>query len=413
MFNPVRSRFALAVGVLCAMSAMSAVAGPSVEESLALRMSKGIRDRMFWNLQVVTARTKTKSEEPRDITGGVVKIKDLEDMVQDYENRYGFGQVDPFDPSTSYEDAVGAFKADGYRLAVDALGSAILTDNPGQFSSVDEAYLATPKGILARSGNPSATLALSVGYYFDEERRWSAEALVLGVPLRVSVYGDGVKSTGGVGTTPIGSAPNSLSGKEILTTKMLPPIVRFGYHFGDRTWLVRPYAGVAGMYAMFFDTKATPFFQDYQGGKTTVKLKNALGVGPVIGLNTANVGDSGWNIGFSIGKIRLKTEATLVTRDTIITSQSDVTNDYAGQVVNAIKVVGEVNSVDNARAIEDNFPGRSVYPEGFTTELLRDLARFKKEANGEGDGKTLGTFVRKQRSTLDNTIFMLSVGRSF
>ena len=412
MFNPVRSRFALAVGVLCAMSAMSAVAGPSVEDSLALSMSKGIRDRMFWNLQVVTARTKTKSEEPRDITpGGVVKIADLKAMATWYEDRYGFDQVDP--ATATYEDAVGYYKYPGYKLAAESLGGAILADNPGQFASDDEAYLATPKGILARSGNPSATLALSVGYYFDEERRWFAEAVVLGVPLRVSVYGDGVKSTGGVGTTPIGSAPNTLSGKEILTTKMLPPIVRFGYQFGDRTWSVRPYAGVAGMYAMFFDTKATPFFQDYQGGKTTVNLKNALGVGPVLGLNTENVGDTGWNIGFSIGMIRLKTEATLVTRGTTITSKTDVTNDYGGNVVNAIKVIGEQDIVADARAIQDYFPGQSVYPEGFTTELLRDLARYKKEVNGQGDGATLGTFVRKQRSTLDNTIFMLSVGRSF
>ena len=49
--------------------------------------------------------------------------------------------------------------------------------------------------------------------------------------------------------------------------------------------------------------------------------------------------------------------------------------------------------------------------DGFTTEMMKDLAAYKKAKQG-GDG-TLGTFVRKQRSTLDNTILMLSVGKSF
>ncbi len=65
MFNPVRSRFSLAVGALLAMAAMPAAAGPSLEDTLALSMSKGLRDRMFWNLSVVSTKTKTKSEQPQ------------------------------------------------------------------------------------------------------------------------------------------------------------------------------------------------------------------------------------------------------------------------------------------------------------------------------------------------------------
>ncbi len=43
----------------------------------------------------------------------------------------------------------------------------------------------------------------------------------------------------------------------------------------------------------------------------------------------------------------------------------------------------------------------------------KDLAAYKATPAGGGGDGTLGTFVRKQRSTLDNTIFMLSVGKSF
>lgn len=55
--------------------------------------------------------------------------------------------------------------------------------------------------------------------------------------------------------------------------------------------------------------------------------------------------------------------------------------------------------------------GVVAFPDGFTTELIKDLAAFRQTTQG-GDG-TLGTFVRKQRSTLDNTILMLSIGKSF
>ena len=80
MFNPVRSRFSLAVGALFAVAAMPATAGASLEDNLALSMSKGLRDRMFWNLSVVSTKTKTKSEQPRDLTPQIVSIADLTAM---------------------------------------------------------------------------------------------------------------------------------------------------------------------------------------------------------------------------------------------------------------------------------------------------------------------------------------------
>ncbi|MFY9812340.1 OmpW/AlkL family protein [Aquabacterium sp.] len=404
MFNPVRSRFSLAVGALLAMAAMPAAAGPSLEDTLALSMSKGLRDRMFWNLSVVSTKTKTKSEEPRDqFEGGVVSIADLVAM----RNAMAAGQAD-LDPNSDLYKINAAKLANVYSYgvgnaisALDLLEASLVADygfTPRSGTTPGNAYIGTPKGILAKAGDPSATVALSVGYYLDDGQHWAVEALVLGAPLRAKVYGAGTNDRG---------EPNQLVGKELINTKMLPPLAKFGYYFGDRSWPVRPYLGVAAMYAIFFDTKATDFFNEYQGGKTSVSIKNSFGVGPFVGLESG-ASDSGWRVGFSVGRIKLKTEATLVTRNTLILSGADVLKDYGTNTVNAINI-GEdtLGPFGNTLAAGS---GVVPFPNGLTTELMKDLAAYKQTQGGDG---SLGTFVRKQKTELSNTIFMLNVGRSF
>ncbi|MDX9842851.1 MAG: OmpW family outer membrane protein [Aquabacterium sp.] len=408
MFNPVRSRFSLAVGVLLAVAAMPTAAGPSLEDTLALSMSKGLRDRMFWNLSVVSTKTKTKSEEPRDMfQGGVVSIADLEAMRKDLAVSVGgnpsTGSLASVNPATlSAADKIKYWKAQAYGNTDTPFGAAGVTGiwaldlslNKAYGYPTDQGYLGTPKGILAKAGDPSATAALSVGYYLNDDQNWAVEALVLGAPLRAKVYGAGVNEVG---------ADNQLVGKELINTKMLPPMVKLGYYFGGRNWVVRPYLGVAAMYAIFFDTKTTGYFDDYQGGKTSVSIKNSFGVGPFVGLESGSVG-SGWRVGFSVGKIKLKTEATLVTRNTMIRTGSAVLSDYNQDIQNAVDIGEDAARVANLNA------GFTVFQNGFTTELIKDLAAYKKTQGGDG---SLGTFVRKQKTELSNTIFMLNVGRSF
>ena len=235
---------------------------------------------------------------------------------------------------------------------------------------------------------------------------------MLGAPLRATIYGAGTNDQG---------EANQLAGKEIIQTKLLPPIAKLGYYFGDKSWWVRPYVGVGAMYTIFFDTKTTPFFDQYQGGKTTISLKNAFGVGPFVGLQS-DVAQSGWNIGLSVGRIKFKTEATLVTRNTIFKTGDPALSDYKQTTRDAIEQAERLLNTANSAAANANsvrttpFSSTSynIAPEGFTTELMKDLAAYKQDARSgkNGDG-SLGTFVRKQNTTLDNTIFMLSVGRSF
>ena len=455
MFNPVRSRFSVAVGALLVMTALPAAAGPSIEDSLALSMSKGIRDRMFWNLSVVSTKTKTESEQPRDMTPEIVSIADLTAMrnqkATDLYNRLqAAGQLTTvssaqffaaLNSSTSLssatnptmvsirnalqteQDLVDLVKIRYYgtptslglsanKLLDAALSAPVDPSDPtvdGYGFESGAGYLTTPQGIRAKSGNPSETLALSVGYFLNDDQNWAVEALVLGAPLRATVYGAGTNDRGD---------PNQLVGQSIINTKMLPPMAKFGYYFGNKNWVVRPYVGIAAMYAIFFDTKTTSYFDEYQGGKTSISLKNAFGVGPFIGLQS-DVAKSGWQVGVSIGKIKIKTEATLVTRGTMFKTGDLALTDYKQTTADAIDQAesllttanNNATNANNARATPFASTTYNIAPGGMTTELMKDLAAYKQVAQG-GDG-TLGTFVRKQRSTLDNTIFMLSVGKSF
>lgn len=452
MFNPVRSRFSLAVGALFAVAALPASAGPSLEDSLALSMSKGVRDRMFWNLQAVTAKTKTKSEAPRDLTPQIVSIADLTAMRNQlgkdlFQRLQGAGQLagmtetdffaavnsgtplqttnlalpeaslikDIRDALQTEQDVVDLVKVRFYGepdpsdiRAIPLLDRALQADYG---FAAGEGYLTTPQGIRAKSGDPSATVAMSVGYYLNDSHNWAVEALVLGAPVRVAISGAGKNETGG---------DNGLTGVEIIKTKMLPPIVKFGYYFGDRSWILRPYVGVGAMYNIFFDTKATAAFNQYNGGETTVSIKNKLAFGPFLGLESGDM--SGWRVGISVGRVKFSTEATLVTRGTIfktgdraLLDYKETTNSETGAIAAAEETVilqGDIalNAINNRLGGKFDLPD-SFAPSGLTTELMKDLAAYKKSyQNGDG---TLGTFVRKQRSTLDNTLFMLSVGKSF
>lgn len=385
-----RATSRVSVCALLVAASLPSVAGSSADGGLQLNMSSAVRSRMFWSLQAISTKTTTKSEGPRDITGPVVSLRDL-GSAADYQNYldgapvssnsmlgYLSGQIDAIIAAGGGGPVSGASLAKVLALdaKINAYGSQVI---PGLTAAIQGDYangnanindgLGSPKGILAKAGDPSSTVALSLGYYLDDANKWAVEALVLGAPVRATVYGAGTRAGG--------TSPLSLDGQALIQTKMIPPIVKFGYNFGSRDWLVRPYAGVAAMYAVFFDSKTTNFFNDYQGGKTSVSIKNALGIGPMLGLSAGDQNDSGWQFGVSIGKIRLKTEATLVTRNTMITSDSLVSSDYGAQTVNAIKVIGEQNAKSSAQlnlsvALADNgLPANAatVFDKGLTTEL--------------------------------------------
>lgn len=372
------------LGVLVAISA-AALLLPTAQaqdsrDSIFSRVEPSLRDRAFMRLNYIVANVKTSASDARDVTGPALARGDVRKYLG---------------PGTQYAADYAALKTPYTGLSISAsIGTQYIDGILNDAMTVDADHgceavrngLGTPCGIKARSGAMVGTPAISVGYFLSDDYTWFVEAFVLAAPLKVSVYGDG---------------NNGLNGKEIIKLKMLPPVAILGRYFGDAQARVRPFLGFGGSYAIFFDTKATGALNTYQGGvtagDTSVALKNAMGFGPFAGVKMQL--DDDWHVNFSIGKLRYKTEATLITRNTTITANSEVLKAYGPAVQGAIDAGESLN-------VRDRATGADV---STTTALMCMLAKYR---DGR-DGCNLGTYVRKQSTVLDNTMFMLSVGRRF
>lgn len=345
-----------------------------------------VRDRLFMRLGYTTTLMKTKSEEAKDITGDAVSLAQLKAAgqlgaaISQECDANGFlgGPVYTAEDCLKYADGYGGLP--GFIYTDAGLGLLITELERRGMSG-----LGTPPGIKAKVQSSAGTPTLSVGFWLDEDRHWLLEGFVLAQPLKVKIYGDGVRENG---------TPNTLNGKHIATTKILPPLVIGSYNFGDKRSVVRPYVGLGAMYAVFFGAKTTSFFDTYQGGHTTISTKNTFGAGPFVGLQSAL--DDDWHVNLSVGQIGLRSTSRLVTSNTKITSESQVLNDFPTEITRLITVVGEGAW---------NTP-RADSPNQFTTAVMGLVARNK----GRSD---LGTFVREQKMKITSTIVTLSVGRSF
>lgn len=343
----------------CAL-ATAALSGGALAQSVAnsifpTNTPSGLRDRMFMRIDFIRANVKTTAEPVRDVTGPVLARGDIA--------RLGSSSLIPAGRRNSYtnfisqplEEGISADVANGYSCLANGLG--------------------TPCGTRARAQSMIGTPAISVGYYLNDDQSWAVEGFVMAKPLDVTIRGDG---------------PSQLNGKDLIKLKMLPPIVKLGHYFGERGDAIRPYAGVLGSYAIFYDIKATSALNNYVGGSnpndTTVGVKNTLGFGWMLGAR-ADVSDL-WHFNFGIGKLRYKTEATIVTHNTTIRSGAAVLQDYGPSTYKAIL------------AAEGTIP---------TTQIMCDLALVK---NGN-NSCNLGSYTRKTSTVLDNTLFVISAGRSF
>jgi len=388
-------------GAMCklAIAAAATAAMPGAMASdrldgLFSSIQPALRDRAFMRLNYVHANVKTTSGDAYDVTGPVVGASDIitylsSNATTPYVSMFNTANGAVVDPNF-YNFASGAltgnfgfFQGPLNALAVDAVSQNCPQLRQG---------LGTPCGIKARSDASIGTPALSVGYFLDAQKQWVIEAFLLAAPLKATVYGDG---------------RGSLNGKEIIDLKLLPPTVTVGHYFGSEKSRLRPYAGIGASYAIFFDVRATSTLNSYQGGDTDISVKNAFGVGPFVGL-MGQINDD-WHISLNVGKLRYKTEATLVTRNTRITKESAVTNDYGPQVdiaIDSLESLGGRPATVGASPPDGYVPGQSIAP---LTALMCDLAKAKYGNNNCSHG----TFVRKQSTKLDNTLFMLSIGRRF
>lgn len=335
-------------------------------------LSGAERNRMFMRLGYTHAFNKSKSGDVYDVTGPVATRAEINAAFNTLKAISSTS--DPlFNGEVGFDDL--AHSSNQYLLAQTGVMSYLNSNNV--------VAIGTPVGIKANVAD-AGTPTLSLGYWLDAGYKWTIEAFLLAVPLNVSAYGEG--------TNPRGK-PNGVSGKEVITTKMLPPLGIVSYNFGGKDSLVRPYIGLGATYAVFFDTKATQAFERYAGGSTTVSLKNAFAIGPFAGIQT-RLSDN-WHLNLSVGQLKLKTTATMSTANTSIRSGDAVLYDYDPGLTAALTVTGE--------GAWDGSPDK-----GMTTAVMETIAKAR-----TGNSNSLGTFVRKQDQSITTTILTVSVGYNF
>lgn len=374
-----RTSFALALAAAMALPA-APVQAQQQADTIFSKVTPSFRERAFMRINYVNAKVKTTSGDAYDVTGPVVGKSDIRNFL-------GTG--------SSYTSGYrGRTRQSDYDAVAGNLERATTQDADAGCEAVRNG-LGTPCGIRARGSNTVGTMALSLGYYLDDEMSWVVEAYVLAAPLKVAAYGDGVAS-------------RSLNGQNVINLKMLPPTAVLGKYFGSDKDSFRPFVGLGASYAFFYDAKATDSFNTFVGGSnpgdTTVKVKNALGVGPFVGFQAKM--DETWHLGLNVGKLRYKTDATLTTRNTMISKDSAVLTAFGPSVQGAVDGADIIGS--NIRNVPQNaIQGVSI--------VMCDLANAKAglTTGNTNCSNNFGTFVRKAPVVFDNTLFMLSLGRSF
>jgi len=370
-----RTGFAVALSAVLVSMAAPVMAGEQTG-SIFSQVAPSLRERMFFRINYIRANVKTSSGDARDVTGPVIATGEIDRLL---------GANSGFTRPGLSANRNNSLRNTYTNIVAPQFEDALVADSrdPTLACASIASGIGTPCGVRASSQAMVGTPVVSAGYYFDDDFSWAMEAYLLATPLKVEVYGQG---------------SSGLNGQKIIETKFLPPIVVLGKYFGSKDSTVRPFVGFGASYGIFFDVKATDFLNRYEGGSsagdTTVNLKNTMGVGPFLGLKV-EMADS-WHVSLNVGKLKYKTEATLTTNNTRITDSSQVLQDLSPQVRQASDAAsGALKTGTGA----DN----GIY------NLMCDLARAR---NGSSDCN-LGTYVRKQSTVLDSTMFIIAVGRSF
>lgn len=249
--------------------------------------------------------------------------------------------------------------------------------------------------ILSSNAAGAGLFTIQAGVFFDDEHKWSAEPYIFGVPPENKVYATG---------------ENSLSGQLALTTQLLPITVVLNRYFGDKNAPVRASLGIGGTYAIFFNSQATNALNNYSGGETDVKIKNAFGYGPFAGLQF-KLADR-WHLNAQVGYVKLKTSASLTTHDTKLsngTALSDVVKDIAAFANDPsfayYSTAGGICTILCSG-------GEGTYAYNPNSANIPKLAAFL-AAIQNAQGGSLGTYTRKQDVSLDPYVFSLSLGYEF
>jgi len=406
---------------LCCQAGVYAEEAPE-HDTLSFKLSKALSpNRFFMRAGAIAVKIKTKSGDTYDVTGPVATKAELQALIDD-------GGV-AIRESILVRDPVAGAVRDGTRPGSPTVATSIANALAGtgtvsiarvieQMDAAGLTELGTPPGITAVAEKNASTGGLSLGYYLGDDHSWIVEAYVLAKPIETSVAARGP-------TTYIDTAihPFSLQGQTIVSTNLLPPTVMFGKYWGGRDDKVRLFTGAMGMYAIFYGTKATEALNSFVGGSspgsTTVSLKNTFGAGPMLGAQVKLNDD--WHVSLNVGSVKLKTQGTLTTRNTFITKATGATQEYgrpldqgAGDSVTATLNTAEEFFDPDTGSIPSSTRARSLAASlGGATGVAMGAIAYNRGQCTSASNCTLGDYVRKTDVSLQNTIFMLSVGRTF
>jgi outer membrane protein W len=247
--------------------------------------------------------------------------------------------------------------------ARDITGPVVRTSDNGLFGLLGVPDVGLPKGVRADVGNSSSGY-MSFGRFLTPD--WALEAIALAAPFKHEIYGKGTIERLG----------------PVATVKQLPPTLVLHRYFRDASATVRPSLGLGVNYTRFFSARATPALEAYTGGPTDIKLSSSTGPAAFAGAMWQV--DKRLHVNFLVGYVKVKTTATLTTRNTQLTAASPVLQDSPAPV-----------------------PGLANNPltGPVVTGILNDIAQRR--------GGSLGTFERQLDLQLDPTVFAISVGYRF
>jgi outer membrane protein len=425
MNRNVWSRTALALAVTALATLMPGMAQAEEEPSLSLRLANALRpDKFYMRAGVIAVKIKTKSGDTKDVTGPVITKEEMVNAfaagktAADYPNiiwsGYKNGDGELIEPEDMYTYVSDALRYDAESGSINIS----LVANSQRFPANG---LGTPPGITGAASEEAGTGGISLGYFLDDEYKWAVEAYVLAAPVSSSVVASGKIATGSKAGQPL-----SIDGTKIITTKIVPPTVMLGRYWGAKEARFRPYTGLIAMYAIFTDTRGSNFLNTYVGGSnpgdTTVSIRNAFGMGPMLGLQYRF--SDNWHLSMNVGSLKLKTAAYITTRNTMITGSSlIVKSGDLGAISDDLRTASSTFDTTRLSNCYNNGTSPDVcqvaFKNGGVVGLLSKVIAADRAGGAVSKGgsatanMTQGTFVRKTDTTLDNTVFMLNVGRNF
>ena len=157
----------------------------------------------------------------------------------------------------------------------------------------------TPVDALSLKVQSQSTLFFSAAR--DITEHWEAE-LALGVPPTHDVALVVLNPTAVPGS--VAARNGAISAK----VRQVAPTLFANYKFGDSNSQIRPFVGVGVNYTTFDKTESTAINDAVNGGPTTIKLKDSVGLALQLGV-TAKLGGP-WSITGSWSTAQVKTKMT-------------------------------------------------------------------------------------------------------